>query len=73
MVLDIHGIGHVFLALEVVASIEQRNDDEILLWGISSKSIIHVLHTVKRLNTILIRIVTLLVKPPLSWFRILVG
>lgn len=50
MVLDIHGIGHVFLALEVVASIEQRNDDEILLWGISSKSIIHVLHTVKRLN-----------------------
>ena len=46
MVLDIHGIGHVFLDLEVVASIEQRND-EILLWGISSKSIIHVMHTVK--------------------------
>ena len=47
MVLDIHGLGHVFLDLEVVASIEQRNDDEILLWGISSKSIIHVMYTVK--------------------------
>lgn len=50
MVLEIYGIGHVFLDLEVIASIEQRNDDEILLWGIYSKSIIPVMHTVKRLN-----------------------
>ena len=40
----------MFLDLEVIASIEQRNDDEILLWGIYSKSIIPVMHTVKRLN-----------------------
>ena len=50
MVLEIFGIGHVFLDLEVIASIEQRNDDEILLWGIYSKSIIPVMYTVKRLN-----------------------